>query len=92
MWNPSLTLAPLSRREGKEPGAGARALRLETRPEIFPQGCCLLPGRTGPGLPGLPAPWQRRSAEPAPTAPARPAPRTAPAPAPQPRSLKVGPD
>uniref|UniRef100_A0A803YA08 Uncharacterized protein n=1 Tax=Meleagris gallopavo TaxID=9103 RepID=A0A803YA08_MELGA len=54
MWVSALTLAPLSRREGKEPGAGARALRLETRPESFPQGRCLLPG---PLLPSRPAAW-----------------------------------
>lgn len=40
----ALTLAPLSRRAGREPGAGARALLLETQPEGFPKGRCLLPG------------------------------------------------
>lgn len=39
------------RSQRPEPG---RALRLETRPESFPQGCCLLPG---PLLPSRPAAW-----------------------------------
>lgn len=40
----ALPLVPLSRRVGWEPGAAARALLLETQPEGFPNGRCLLPG------------------------------------------------